>query len=79
MDAMKHFLSKLGKGYSHHKKLENQHGSVPSSEESVNEVVQTVMTQENEVPNQDLSCHVTGENELTELFDHFAGWMLPLD
>ena len=42
MDAMKCFLSKLGEKYSLQKKLKNQHGSAPPSEESVNAVVEAV-------------------------------------
>ena len=45
----------------------------------MNGVVQAVMTQENELLNQDLSCHATGEADFTELFDQFAGWMSPSD
>ena len=39
MDAMKHFLSKLGESYSLQKRLDTQHGGAMSSEESINEVV----------------------------------------
>ena len=40
MVTMKHFLGKLGGKYSFQKKPETQHDSAPSSEESVNEVLQ---------------------------------------
>ena len=69
---MKSFLSKLGEKYSLHKNPETQHTSETSSEESVNEVVQAVMTHKNYLPNQVSLCHATGEDDLMELFDQFA-------
>ena len=41
MDTIKYILSKLGEMYSLQKKPETQHDSAPSSEDSMNEVMQT--------------------------------------
>ena len=43
IDTIKHFLGKLREKYNFKKKPETQHDCTPSTEESVNEVVQAVM------------------------------------
>ena len=43
-DAIEHCLGRVGEKYSLQKKPETQHDSVLSTEESVNEVMQAVMT-----------------------------------
>ena len=75
IDTIKNFLGKLGERDSLQKKLETQHDSAPSSEESANEVMQSVMTLENDPLTQDLSHSVAGEPDLMELFDQFSRWM----
>ena len=59
IDTIKCFSGKLGKKYHLQKRPEAQHDSAPSSEESVNEAVQAVITQENDLPTQDPSHSVT--------------------
>ena len=43
INAIKCFLGKLGEKYSLQKKLETQHDSAPSIEESVNDVMEAMM------------------------------------
>ena len=54
IDAIQLFLGKLGETYSLQKKLETQHDREPSSEEPVNEVMQAVMTWQNDTIDQGL-------------------------
>ena len=78
VNTIKHFLGKLGEKYNLQKKPETQHDSTPLTEESVNEVVQAVMTWENDPSTKDSSHSVVGEDDLMELFGQFAGWMSPV-
>ena len=78
IDTIKHFLSKIGEMFSFKKKQESQHENAASSESSVSEVMEAVMTNENDPSSQDAVCNVIDEHELKELFDQFSGLMSPM-
>ena len=58
IDAIKHFLGKIGDRYSFKKKLESQHENTTLSDSSVNEVMKAVMTCEDDPSTQDPVCSV---------------------
>ena len=72
-NAIKCFLGKLGEMYSLEKKPETQHDSAPSLEEFVNEVVQAVITKENDPSTLDSSYRVAVEDNLWTCFTSLPG------
>ena len=71
-------LGKTGKRYSFMKKPEGKYKNTTSLELSLNEVMEAVMTGENDFSSQDVVCIVTDEHDLMELFDQFSGLMSPM-
>ena len=72
------FFDKLGERYSFKKKPKTQNDSTPSSEESVNEVMQAVMTWENDPIIQDSVHNAIDEDGLMEVFNQFSRLMSPM-
>ena len=71
--TIKCFLAKIGERYSFKKKQDSQIKQKTSTESSVNEVMETIMADENEPSTQDPTGNVTDEDSLVGLYDQFSG------
>ena len=75
IDTIKCFLDKIGERYSFNKKPDSQVEKKMSPGPSVNEVMETIMKDENEPSTQDQFGNATDEDGLMELFDQISSLM----
>ena len=75
IDTIKCFLEKIREKNSFKKKPESQHESRTSSEASVNEVLEAVMSYKDDPSTKDQVCYATDEDGLMEPFDPFSRLM----
>ena len=77
-DPIKCFSGRVGERYSFKKKLDSQHRKTTSSESSVNEVMETIISGENDPSTQDSVGNVTDEDGLIKLLDLYSGLVSPM-
>ena len=76
IDTIKYFKGKIGEKYSFKKILNNQENP-KSPEQTIDEVMETIVTNKNYPASEELINDVTDIDNLMKLFDLFSGWHHP--
>ena len=77
IDTIKCFIGKIGGKYSFKKKSNNQEIKIPQ-ETTVNEVMESIMTNGHYPASEEPISDVTDEDDLMKLFDQLSGLMSPM-